>query len=375
MVFAAFSNKRGRTYTPEKSDIYVYDTVSRDSAQIIRIDEAANPPSYSVIVTSKDINAWNIDNESPIPDNRGGFYFGAYSGDINAVPGSNTSKDCTVYHWNNTKKLTQTSVKNAQTTADLVIAEGQHAGKIVTFVYAAATNLNSDFKIESYIWDGVNNVDTRIDDGTMIGAELEKPFNDGSNGIYFMMELTLASEDSDALCHWNNTEGVKTIMSSDMELEVENPPLDNNVGFYFVNTNFRADSPEIVSKDGQITVSVDVGMVSVDMKLYHCTGWTTYPQVVCDLGVFRAPANAFVGASNDFFMVRELVQCENGILEDLEHDLLFVGAGPIGGRFKMTVFDWDETTQPNLTNQNIIATFNDSDLGGYVDVATAVLFD
>ena len=190
------------TSTDKAVVLVVYDSVSGDSAQIIRIDEAANPPSYSVIVTSNDIKGWNIDNESPIPDNKGGFYLGAYSGDANAEPGSNTSKDSTVYHWNNTKKLTQIPIENAQTTADLVIAEGQHAGKI-------------------------------------IGVELEKPFTDGKDGIYFMMEIFLQipginSDDWDAICHWNSTNGVKNIYMSTRELEVENPPLDGNNGFYFV---------------------------------------------------------------------------------------------------------------------------------------------
>ena len=103
--------------------------------------------------------------------------------------------------------------------------------------------------------------------------------------------------------------------------------------------------------------------------------WVNSPDLVCKLGVFEAPANAFVGASNDFAMVSELLQSEHGFMEDLEHEKLFIGAGPIGGKFKMTVFDWNETTQPNLTNNDIIAAFTDNDLGGYVDVATAVFFE
>ncbi len=61
-------------------------------------------------------------------------------------------------------------------------------------------------------------------------------------------------------------------------------------------------------------------------------------------------------------------------MEDPEHELLFVGAGPIGGKFKLTVFKWDDETRQALTKDHIVKTFTDKDLGGYADIATAVFF-
>ncbi|MBQ7561556.1 MAG: hypothetical protein IJS99_06960 [Synergistaceae bacterium] len=355
--------------------LVVYDTVSSDSPQIIRIDEAASPVNYSVIVNSSEINGWDIDIESPIPDEKGGFYFGCYSGDANAEPGGNTSKDCALYHWNKTKNLTRANITNAQTTADLVVKAGQHAGKIVAFVYTGEsyviTNNQKLYRIDTYLWDGINNTSIMIDNGRMVATELEKPFTDGSDGLYFMMEMLILSYDADSLCHWNPSNGFKIVDYSAMELEIENPPLDGGNGFYYVKSAVNR-TPVSIDK---INSSVDIGMVSVDIKLYHCTGWVKSPDLVCDLGLFDAPANAYEGASGDFFMVRELLQSEHGFLEDSEHELFFVGAGPVGGRFAMRVFEWDDTIRKNLTLENLVKTFKDDDLGGYVDVTTAVFFE
>ncbi len=81
--------------------LVVYENASSGTAQIIRINEGAYPLSYDVIVKSADIRGWNVDNEPPIPDNKGGFY----SGD-------------------RTHNIVSVDIKNAQTTADLVITCG-----------------------------------------------------------------------------------------------------------------------------------------------------------------------------------------------------------------------------------------------------------
>ncbi len=234
------------TSTDKAVVLVVYEDNETDSAQIIRIDEITL--SYDFIVKTTDINGWNVDNESPIPDNKGGFYFGCYSGDANAEPGGNTTKECTVYHWNKTKGLTKTTIENAQTTADLVLKEGMYAGNIVIFAYtgeAVQIGSQKDYKMRNYIWDGVkNNVIGPIYDSnndTGVGVELEKPFGDGDKGIYYMMESVIASEDADALMHWNSSEGSKMVTHSAMKLEVEEPPSDGNNGFYFVMTNLLSN--------------------------------------------------------------------------------------------------------------------------------------
>lgn len=359
------------TATDKSVVLVVYDSVSSDAAKIIRIDETANPVSYDVIVKSSDINGWNIDNESPIPDNVGGFYFGCYSGDANAEPAS-TSKDCTVYHWNNTKKLTQINIQKAQTTADLVITSGDHKGSIVAFyttvleVPELNTSVERDYFLNTYIWNGATNTLTTIGDG--FGVELEKPFTDGHDGIYFMMEIFIGSDDMDALCHWSSSSGFKILHSSFMEMEVENPPLDGNNGFYYVHTNIYT------TPKAQGVKSLDVGMVGVNMKLYHCIDWNTSVDLVNDLGSFDVPASAYVNTSGDYLLIRESVQCEHGFLEDEEHNLLFVGAGPIGGNMVLKAFTWNASTKPRLTSQHLIASFTNEDLGGYAEISTAVMF-
>ncbi|MBR4197034.1 MAG: hypothetical protein IKQ95_10030 [Synergistaceae bacterium] len=52
------------TATDKSVVLVVYDSVSSDAAKIIRIDEAASPVSYEVIVTSSDLNL-------PMPKGRG----------------------------------------------------------------------------------------------------------------------------------------------------------------------------------------------------------------------------------------------------------------------------------------------------------------
>ena len=164
------------TATDKSVVLVTYDTDSNNApAKIVRIDETANPIKYEVIVKSSDIEYRRVDNESPIPDENG-FYFGCYSGDANAEGASMDSK---VYHWNNTKKLSVTP-KKLRTTADLVIKEGTYKGNIVVFESTGESvdigGTQKNYKILSYIWDGVNNTLTMIDNGSSIGVELEKPF-------------------------------------------------------------------------------------------------------------------------------------------------------------------------------------------------------
>ena len=360
------------TATDKSVVLVVYDNVSSDAASIIRINEAASPVSYDFIVRSSDIKAWNIDTESPIPDENGGFYFGCYSGDVNAEPTS-TSRDSTVYHWNNTKKLSQISVQNAQTTADLVIKSGDHKGSIVAFNTTAVIDpisggtIERDYNLHIYIWNGASGALTSVGDG--FGVELEKPFTDGRDGIYYMMEIYIGSDDMDALCHWNNAEGRKIMQASFMEMEVENPPLDGNNGFYYVQTDIYRTAK------GQGAQSIDVGMVGVNMKLYHCIDWNTSIDLVYNLGSFDVPASAYAKTSGDYLLVRENIQSEHGFLEDSEHEILFVGAGPIGGNMTLTAFRWNATTKPRLSSQHLIRSFTNKDLGGYAEIATAVFFE
>ena len=148
---------------------------------------------------------------------------------------------------------------------------------------------------------------------------------DGQNGIYFMMERTINSDDMDILCHWDSS-------------------------------------------------------ISVDIKLYHCTGWTESTDLVYNFGLFEAPKNAFMSGDtliHSWTLVQDLVQSEHGFFdasENTEHKILFVGAGPVGGRFRMVVFNWDDTTKQALGEGDIIKKFNDNDFGGYVDVATITYF-
>lgn len=359
------------TETDKSVVLVVYDSVSSDAAKIVRIDEAADPVSYDVVVKSSNIKGWNIDLESPIPDEIGGFYFGCYSGDANAEPTS-TSRDCTVFHWNRSKGLSEISIKKAQTTAELVIKSGDRKGSIVAFYTTTVSSpisgdtIEEDYNIHTYIWNGVSGALTSLGDG--FGVELEKPFTDGHDGIYFMMEIFFGSDDMDALCHWNSSNGFKILQSSPMELEVEDPPSDGNNGFYYVESSIY-NTPK-----RQGAQNVDVGMLGVNMKLYHCIDWNTSVDLVNNLGSFDVPASAYEKASGDYLLVREQVQSEHGFLEDLEHELLFVGAGPIGGNMTLKAFTWNASTKPRLTSEHLIASFTNEDLGGYAEIVTAVAF-
>ena len=214
-------------------------------------------------------------------------------------------------------------LKNAQTTADLVITSGRYEGNILVFAPSTAGSTIGSIDIPAnYIWDGANNVVTSM--GYSLGVELEKPFSDGKDGIYFIMEMyisPLISDDTDALCHWDARNGEGLISLALLtELEVEDPPLDGNGGFYFVQNSVMPKSVDVSTKTGQTKAT-----------FYHCA-------------------------------------------EVKEHNTFFVGAGPIGGRMKLLAFNWTDTTKKNLTSSDIVAEFTNEDLGGYAEISTAVAF-
>ena len=58
---------RGLVYIADKFIAFVaYETSSDQAAHLVKIDE--NTLTTSVIATSSDIEGWNIDIESPMPD-------------------------------------------------------------------------------------------------------------------------------------------------------------------------------------------------------------------------------------------------------------------------------------------------------------------
>ena len=378
----------------------VYDIDSADSpTSIVRINETANPTfgviSYDYIVKSTDIEKRTVDNESPIPDENGGFYFGCYSGDANA---QGESMDSKVYHWNSAKTITKANLNGSErfrTTADLVIKKADHsqntyAGSLVVFQEEGsgvdAGGAQQNHVIKPYIWDGnkgtmteipMTNTSSTTEPGEAsgdVGVELEKPFTDGKDGIYFMMEMLVGSDDMDTLYHWNPSNNTRIVISSQMELEVETPPLDGNVGFYFVEAT--TITPDSHDQD----TPVKFGMVSVDMKLQHCTGWEAAENVktVSNLGTFVVPQSSFYDVSGDIITnyrtLLDYVESEHGFLQDTEHEMLFVNAGPVGGNSNLKVFTWNTTTQKDLSSTNIIKEFTDKDLGGDASIATALFF-
>ena len=63
------------------------------------------------------------------------------------------------------------------------------------------------------------------------------------------------------------------------------------------------------------------------------------------------------------------------MLSDSEYDLLLAGAGPVGGKFKLTVFNYSNKDTRALTSADIIEpVFTDEDMGGYADLAGAQKF-
>ncbi len=250
------------------------------------------------------------------------------------------------------------------TTADLVITDGTYNHSIVIFrpysisidVTSGDAAMSADVEglMRNFIWKGATSRDY-VALGNGVGVELEKPFSDGGDGIYFMMEMffaSISSDDWDALCHWDATHELTAIALSTTELEVENPPLDGSGGFYFVQSYADAKSVDITNKTGQVQ------MVTVK-----------------DLGTFGFPPSVFESASTDTAaLALEMLQSEHGFLEAASHDILFVGAGPVGGNMSLTALKWTDATKPNLTSKDVIKAFKNKDLGGYAEIATALVF-
>ena len=67
----------------------------------------------------------------------------------------------------------------------------------------------------------------------------------------------------------------------------------------------------------------------------------------------------------------ERLQSEFGFYldEDDPYDALFVGAGPAGGDFRLTVMDWSDNT-----NLKPLVTYSAADMGGYAGIAGMVKF-
>ncbi len=207
----------------------------------------------------------------------------------------------------------------------------------------------------NYIWDGANNVVTSM--GYSLGVKLEKPFSDGKDGIDFTMEMyisPLISDDTDALCHWDARNGEGLISLALLtELEVENPPLDGNGGFYFVQNSVMPQNVDVSTKTCQTKAT-----------FYHCAGITSGDvKEVRELGIFGFPPSTFDNISGDKALAIEHLQNEHGFLEVKEHNTFFVGAGPIGGRMKLLAFNWTDTTKKNFTSTDIVAEFTNEDLG------------
>ena len=340
---------------------------SSRSAHIIRIDESVTPPTWETIVESTDIGGYNIDIESPMPDYDGGLYFECYSGDANATTDT-TKRESRIIHWkkDGTIASTHRQMTGLHSNGELVISSGTLKGQIVVFMTVAAENTASDNTIHVYLWDGeAENGYTEIGGLEEIGVEIEKPFSDGKNGLYFMTERKSGTDEADALCRWDgpSLQNFKLIWSSDCEMEVEGEavPKDGKNGFYFVNVSTDLTDK---SKEGKVNIS-----------LLHCQ--ESEASIVCDLGTFDIPASRFNAKDETGTVLtpQEALENEYGFLEDEEHDVLFVGGGPLGGKYKLTVLKWTSETRENLDSSHILTTFSDEELGGSANIAGAVAFD
>lgn len=350
--------------------LVAYDDASSPAAHIVRIDESMSPPTAEVIVTSTDIGGWNIDIESPMPDYDGGLYFECYSGDANVVSDPNY-RESRIVHWKKNGQIVSLdqSMNLAQSNGELVISSGKLKGQIVVFQMnqtgGTADGGNADNKIRVYLWDGeTTGKPTVIDETGIIGVEIEKPFTDGGNGLYFMAERKKGNDEADALYRWDGSKTTQLIWQSDCEMEVEGEAVpkdkNGNNGFYFVNVSADLNEEE---KKGTVTLS-----------LLHCQG--SPATIVCDLGSFDVPASRFraVDETGKAISADEALENEYGYLEDTDHSVLFVGGGPLGGKYKLTALEWTDGTRKNLTSDNIKTTFIDEDLGGVANIAGAVAF-
>ena len=358
---ASLEMGRGLVYIADKFLAYVaYESADVNSAHIVKIDE--NNLTSSVIVTSADIGGRNIDIESPMPDLNGGIYFEAYSRD--ADPNQPATRDSYVYHWNSSS-LVSLDVQNGKSNGELVIADGAYKGYIMVYVLSSNTTNGS---VHTYLWDGSTTAPTyTIDNGTIVGVEIEKPFSDGANGLYFMAERKIESGnvneayEADAFWWWSAPGvAVKQVFESTSELEIELPELDINHGFYFVNASADINETE---KTGTTT-----------MTLHYCKEGVA--SFVADLGTFAVPPSTFkTNTADPYATPKEKLQDEFILLTDDEYDVMFAGAGPVGGNFKLTVFNYTSKDEKPLTSADIIEpVFTDEDMGGYADLAGAQKF-
>ncbi|MBQ3763445.1 MAG: hypothetical protein II869_00550 [Synergistaceae bacterium] len=357
---------RGLVFIGEGLIAYVaYDeATSRDAhASIWCIDETGSVPVSTRTISSSDIDGFDVDIESPMPDSLGGFYFVAESGDLNASL-SSTDISAMVYHYTSDKRLFATPSINVTSNGELVITEGVHKGGI--FMFSIITMASHDNNVEVFFWDGEKGTDS-IDWGNHqtnlilyeVGVEIEKPFPVG-NGFYYSMESKNESirDEKDSVFYWDGVFGSRSqlVWSSDNELEVEQPPLDGVGGFYFVNV-------DMTSPDANTLIST--------MTLMH--GTPTGSSVVCDLGSFKAPPSTFLPNPKDPQAIpEEAFQNEFALFEETEHNQLFAGAGPVGGKFRLTVLDW--TNKANLTSNDIIITYDDEDMGGNANIGGMIQF-
>ena len=349
-------------YTPISSDIHVYDydsAASRDAhASIWCIDEKAAVPTSTLTITSRDINGYDVDIESPMPDKLGGFYFVAVSGDINASTATNAISTA-LYHRKVSGELLSLDIQNVQSNGELVISnEGTYKGYIFAYTHQASSS-GSDNDIIVYFWDGVTRSSARRVGTGAAGVEIEKPFYVDGTGFYFMMERKneATQDEKDAVFFWNGTSDAMPIWESLNELEVEQPPLDGHGGFYFVNV-------EVTSPDASTLLST--------MTLMH--GSPTGSVRVCDLGSFYAPPSTFIPDPKDpQASPIEALQNEYALVVDEEHNQLFAGAGPVGGKFKMTVLDWTKKAYLE-SGDNVIIDFADDEMGGNANLGGMLKF-
>ena len=134
---AALEMGRGLVFVKDGLIAYVaYDEpASKDAhASIWCIDETGLVPESTRTISSKDIDGYDVDIESPMPDTLGGFYFVAESGDLNASL-SSTDISAKVYHYTADGKLVSSPSINVMSNAELVITEeGPYKGYI--FMYS-----------------------------------------------------------------------------------------------------------------------------------------------------------------------------------------------------------------------------------------------
>ena len=102
---------------------------------------------------------------------------------------------------------------------------------------------------------------------------------------------------------------------------------------------------------------------------------TTGSTPVCDLGSFVAPPSTFMPDPEDPQAIpAEKFQNEFALVEIPEQNQLFVGAEPVGGKFRLTVLDWTKKAALE-SGDNIIITYDDNDMGGNANIGGMVKFE